>query len=54
MIIWWSSINNVHTYEPIKAEIERQLWTEEGLYMVLNAQDLEVKAALEQLKKVKP
>lgn len=40
--------------ENIKAEIARQLWTEEGLYMVLNTQDQEVKAAIEQLKKVKP
>ena len=40
--------------ENIKAELARQLWTEEGLYMVLNTQDQEVKAALEQLKKVKP
>jgi carboxyl-terminal processing protease len=37
----------------LKAEIARQLWSEEGYYRVANTKDTELKRAMEQLRKMK-
>ena len=37
----------------LKAEIARQLWSEEGYYRVVNKQDNEISSALRQLIKMK-
>ena len=37
----------------LKAEIARQLYSEEGYYRVANTKDIELKRAIEQLRKMK-
>ena len=37
----------------IKSEIARQLWPDEGYYRVVNTKDIELKRAMEQLRKMK-